>query len=103
MAIWHDLPHVIHTSKLDWVTGQLDLTLEDHNNWFDAVSDLASDPTRCCLMNMVTIDKHQMADIPIATVGGVISIQHSQVVAIMPTLVLAPLSAFQPHLSGARK
>jgi len=41
---WEDLPHVILTSELDWDPGQLDLVLDDDDNWYDAVSDLAEDP-----------------------------------------------------------
>ena len=41
---WEDLPHVILTSKLDWDPGQLDVALEDDDQWFDAVSDLEDDP-----------------------------------------------------------
>ncbi len=37
---WDDLPHVILTSELDWDPGQLDLTLEDDENWYDAISDI---------------------------------------------------------------
>jgi len=40
---WEDLPHVILTSELDWDPGQLDLALDDDDNWFDAVSDLPAD------------------------------------------------------------
>jgi len=39
-----DLPHVILTSELDWDPGQLDLALDDDDNWYDAASDLAADP-----------------------------------------------------------
>ncbi len=41
---WEELPHVILTSEIDWDPGQLDLTLEDDENWYDAISDLAADP-----------------------------------------------------------
>jgi len=41
---WEDLPHVILTSELDWDPGQLDLTLKDNENWYDAISDLAGEP-----------------------------------------------------------
>ncbi len=41
---WEDLPHVILTSELDWDPGQLDVALEDDEQWFDAVSDLEADP-----------------------------------------------------------
>jgi len=41
---WEDLPHVILTSELDWYPGQLDVALEDDDQWFDPVSDLEGDP-----------------------------------------------------------
>jgi len=41
---WEDLPHVILTSELDWDPGQLDLTLEDNEHWYDAISDSIVDP-----------------------------------------------------------
>ena len=41
---WEDLPHVVLTSELDWDPGQLDLALDDDDNWYDAISDLAADP-----------------------------------------------------------
>jgi len=41
---WEDLPHVILTGELDWDPGQLDLTLEDDEHWYDAISDLIPDP-----------------------------------------------------------
>jgi len=41
---WEDLPHVILTSELDWDPGQLDLTLEDDEHWYDAISDFTADP-----------------------------------------------------------
>ncbi len=41
---WEDLSHVILTSELDWDPGQLDLTLEHNEHWYDAISDLIADP-----------------------------------------------------------
>ncbi len=41
---WEDLPHVILTSELDWDPGQLDVALEDDDQWFDAINDLEGDP-----------------------------------------------------------
>jgi len=41
---WEDLPHVILTSELDWDPRQLDIALEDDDQWFDAVSDIEGDP-----------------------------------------------------------
>ena len=35
---------MVLTSELDWDPGQLDLALDDDDNWYDAISDLAADP-----------------------------------------------------------
>jgi hypothetical protein len=42
---WDTLPHVILTSDEDWDPTVLDHTLDDDDEWFDAVSDLQTDPT----------------------------------------------------------
>jgi hypothetical protein len=39
------LPHVILTSDMDWDPTILDHTLDDDDEWFDAISDLIADPT----------------------------------------------------------
>ncbi len=41
---WGDLPHMVLTRELDWDPSQLDLALEDDDNWYYAVSDFATDP-----------------------------------------------------------
>ena len=35
---------MILTNELDWDPGQLDLYLEDDEQWYDAISDLEQDP-----------------------------------------------------------
>jgi len=42
---WEALPHVILTSELDWDPAQLDVALDEDKNWYDAISDLAADPS----------------------------------------------------------
>jgi hypothetical protein len=42
---WDTLPHVILTSDVDWDPTVLDHNLDDDDKWFDAVSDLQTDPT----------------------------------------------------------
>jgi hypothetical protein len=41
---WDILPHVIWTSDAIWDPTMLDHTLDDDTHWFDAISDLESDP-----------------------------------------------------------
>jgi hypothetical protein len=43
-AKWETLPHVIWTGDIDWDPSVLDLTLDDDQNWFDAISDLKVQP-----------------------------------------------------------
>ena len=43
-AEWETLPHVIWTGDIDWDPGVLDHTLDDDDNWFDAISDLEAHP-----------------------------------------------------------
>jgi len=42
---WDTLPHVILTSDVDWDPTVLDHDLDDDEEWYDAISDLQSDPT----------------------------------------------------------
>ena len=42
---WDTLPHVVLTSDVDWDPTVLDHTLDDDEQWYDAISDLQSDPT----------------------------------------------------------
>jgi hypothetical protein len=42
---WDTLPHLILTSDVDWDPMVLEHTLDDDDEWFDAVSDLQTDPT----------------------------------------------------------
>jgi hypothetical protein len=41
---WDTHPHVLMTSKLDWNPAALDHAFTDEEQWFDAVTDLESDP-----------------------------------------------------------
>jgi len=41
---WETLPHVILTGDADWDPGVLDHDLDDHETWFDAISDIPLDP-----------------------------------------------------------
>jgi hypothetical protein len=41
---WETLPHVIWTGDTDWDPSVLDHTLDDDKHWFDAISDLATEP-----------------------------------------------------------
>jgi len=40
---WDSLPHVILTSDADWDPSVLDLDLDEHEAWFDAITDLPPD------------------------------------------------------------
>ena len=42
---WDELPHIILTSDVNWDPTILDHNLDDDENWFNAISDLQSDPT----------------------------------------------------------
>jgi len=42
---WDTLPHVVLTSDVDWDPTALDHDLDDDKEWYDAISDLQSDPT----------------------------------------------------------
>jgi hypothetical protein len=42
---WDTLLHVILTSDVDWDPTVLEHTLDDDDEWFNAVSDLQNDPT----------------------------------------------------------
>ena len=37
---WDTLPHVVWTSDVEWDPSVLDCSIEDHETWYDAVSDL---------------------------------------------------------------
>ena len=41
---WDTLPHVVLTSDKDWDPSVLDHTLDDNEDWYNAVSDLQIDP-----------------------------------------------------------
>ena len=40
---WDDLPHIILTSDTDWNPSILDNTIDDNEEWFDALSDFPND------------------------------------------------------------
>ena len=42
---WDTLPHVFLTSELDWDPSVLDHDLTDDKQWYDAITDLETDPT----------------------------------------------------------
>jgi hypothetical protein len=44
-AEWDTLPHVICTSDTDWDPTILDHTLNDDDDWYDAIEDLEEDPS----------------------------------------------------------
>jgi hypothetical protein len=42
---WESFPHVTLTSQADWIPSVLDHTLDDNDDWFDAISELPESPT----------------------------------------------------------
>ena len=42
---WDTIPHVFMTNKLEWDPSVLDHDLTDDEQWYDAISDLETDPT----------------------------------------------------------
>jgi hypothetical protein len=42
---WENFPHVMLTLQADWIPSVLDHTLDDDDDWLDAISELPEDPT----------------------------------------------------------
>jgi hypothetical protein len=42
---WNNLPHVIMTDELEWDPSVLDFDPEEHEDWFDTITNVESDPT----------------------------------------------------------